>query len=72
MLMTKWPVNVPQALQNDGRIALVSAVGPSENGDQIWVLFGGISDDKDCNDILVLHKKHLVDDGNFEEFNIII
>ena len=49
----------------DGRFALVSASGPSEAGDQIWVLFGGCSDTEDCNQFLVLHKKHLMNDANF-------
>lgn len=72
MIMSKWPGGAAPKFQNDGRIALVSAVGPVEDGDQIWVLFGGCSDTEDCNDFLVLRKKHLIDDSNFQEFNVII
>jgi len=44
----------------DGRFAGASAVGADT-----WLLFGGSSVDKDCNDFLVIKKEHLVEDSNF-------
>lgn len=67
-LMTKQPESQKGSpFFKDGRFACVSAASPSDQDDQIWVLFGGSSDKDDCNDFLVLHKSHLVDDSNFSE-----
>ena len=63
-LLTKYPNN--SSFFKEGRLAHVSATSPvSEDGDQLWVLFGGVSDTSDCNEFLVMHKKHLLEDKNF-------
>lgn len=73
-LMTKYPpTQTNSTFFKDGRFALVSASTPeTTDGDQVWILFGGCSNEKDCNDFLVLHKSHLLEDSNFSLINEIL
>jgi hypothetical protein len=65
-MMQKYPETQKNSpFFKDGRFAGSFALGPEEDGDQIWILFGGSSVDKDCNDFLVMHKKHILNDDNF-------
>jgi hypothetical protein len=56
----------------DGHFACVSASSPGDSDDQIWIVFGGCTQQGDCNDFMVLHKSHLVDDKNFSEISVIM
>jgi hypothetical protein len=38
----------------------------------LFILFGGSSIDKECNDFLILPIEHLKDDANFSEINEIM
>jgi len=73
-LMTKYPNSQKDSgFFKDGRFALVSAMTTNvQNADQVWVLFGGCTDNQDCNEFLVLHKSHLLDDKNFCVINEIL
>ena len=72
--MSKYPNTVKGSnFFKDGRLSTVSALGSvQEDGDQLWVLFGGCSDTQDCNEFLVLHKKDLLNDDNFIVVNEIM
>ena len=45
---------------------------PQGDGEQIWVLFGGSTPEKDMNEVLVLRKSFLMDDSNFMEITNIM
>jgi hypothetical protein len=68
-LMTKQPKGCKSSrFFQDGRISCSSCLCLPD----FFVLFGGSSIDKECNDFLILPLDHLRDDANFSEINEIM
>ena len=71
--MGKYPATQSSStFFKEGRFAMSSAVSPQDDGDQIWVLFGGSTPEKDTSEVLVLRKSFLLDDTNFMEITNIM
>ena len=67
-LMTKQPKHCEMSrFFQEGRISCASCVT-----EDMFIIFGGSSVEKDCNDFLVLPLAHLRDDANFSEINEIM
>ena len=67
--MVKQPENCAKSkFFSDGRIASSSVVVSNE----LFIVFGGSTIEKDTNDFLILPLAHLKEDGNFSEIQTIM